>query len=464
MTGLSGYDRVERGKVSDTVWDTYDVFLTKYRFHIILLSRFYCIFGRFGRRSVRIVLLFGTGILYGLNPEPVSGQTDPIVVEHADTWRGAGVDEAFDLIGHVRITHGETTLTSDRVLYRRTQGELVLDGHVQVVRRHTTLNADHVVYFEQDRRAMAHGAVRIIDADEGTTLTGTRGVYYHRPRHAILTGSPKLKRTQGHDDVVITGRRLEYFFADSDSVKRAIVQDSVTVIDLTEQITVTCERVEYRREPERALLSGAPRLVKHQPAAEHDIIVNGRKMVYAFADKHADVYDSVMVASGSLYGVCDTVAYLSDQQQAHLTGSPVLWEGGSELRGDDIVLHLTDDTVTQAVITGHAIGSYAVDDSSNSGSAGQDILRRKSTIQGRQLTVSFDDESVREITASQNATSIYRPSPSASEGPPGHNEVSASRITIILDHGKLLKVTADGSVIGTYKTPREERMAPQESR
>lgn len=460
MTDLFGDDRIERSNTSDAVWGTNDVFLTEYRFHIILLSRIYRIFERPGRRGVGIMLLCGVGILYGLNPENTSGQTDPIVVEHADTWRGAGVDETFDLIGHVRITHGETTLTSDRVLYRRTQGELVLDGHVQVVRRHTTLDADHVIYYEQDRHAVAHGAVRIIDADEGTTLTGSQGEYYHRPRHAILTGSPKLVRTQGHDDVVITGRRLEYFFAESDSVKRAIVQDSVTVNDRSEGITITCQRVEYRREPERALLSGAPRLVKHQPTAEHDIIVNGREMVYAFTDKHADVYDSVMMASGPLRGVCDTVAYLSDQQQAHLTGNPVLWEGNSELRGDDIVLHLSDDTVTLAIITGNAIGSYAADDSSNLGSAGNDVPRQKSTIQGRQLTVSFDGESVREITALQNATSIYRPSPSASEGPPGHNEVSASRITIILDQGELLEVIAEGSVVGNYKAPHEERVTP----
>lgn len=429
--------------------------LTKQRLRIILTTRIYqtSVSG-----CVGAFMLICIGVVHAIHPVPVIGQSDPIVVEHADTWRGAGVDEEFHLTGHVHITHGATVLTSDSVRWLRTKGELVLDGNVRVVRQRSTLIADHVVYLSQNRRVVAEGAVQLLDADEGTMLTGERAVYLHRPRHAVLTGSPRLVRTQGNDDVVIIGRRLEYFFAETDSAKRAVVQDSVTVIDRKEHITVTCDRVEYTRAPEWALLTGSPRLVKRDTDQEHEVVVTGGRMTYAFTDKQADVYDSVRVTRGLLQGISDTASYASQEQRAHLTGRPVLREGNNELLGDDIVIHLADNRVTQAVITGNAIGTYAPDDTARTDR--DDTSEQRSTIQGRVLTVSFDEETVRDITASQNATSIYRPVASSSEGPPGYNEVSAARITVLLDHGRLLQVIASGSVVGTYKPPREQNATP----
>jgi lipopolysaccharide export system protein LptA len=393
-------------------------------------------------------MYFATAVVPLQTAQP--SQTDParkepIVVEHADTWQATGVDERFDLEGNVRIRHGAATLTSDRVRYDRVHGELVLDGRVRMQRERTELTADHVVYYEQDRYAVGMGAVRLVDLEEGTTLTGTRAEYFHRPRRAVLTGSPRLDRKHKDDDVVITGRRLEYFFARPDSGARAVARDSVTVVDRTERITVTCQEAEYLKSSERAFLSGAPRLVKHPADGEHDIVVTGKRMVYAFSNKQADVYDSVLITRGTLYGTCDTVFYASDQQQVHMRGTPVIRDLHSEILGDDILLALDEESVSRAVITGHAMGAYT-----------SEAHRPKSTIQGRQMVVEFDRDAVRTITATQNAVSEYHPSASET-GPPGRNVVRASRITILLDRGKLVRVTAEGSVDGTYRAPEAPR-------
>ena len=109
-------------------------------------------------------------------------------------------------------------------------------------------------------------------------------------------------------------------------------------------------------------------------------------------------------------------------------------------------LELSEQTLTRANIEGNAIGTYAPDSISEN-----ETEFEKSIIQGRILHVLFDEEMMREITASQNAMSIYRPAPEDNSGPPGNNEVRASRITIALDQGQLLQVQAEGSVTGTYK-------------
>lgn len=427
-----------------------DVALTRRRSPIILVIRTI----HDGVRPLcRLVALMMLLVIQPGFQRPVQAnapvQPSPIVVEHADTWRGTSVDEQFDLIGHVRISHGQTTLTCDQAQYMRARGEVILDGHVGMTRRDATLNADHVVYYEQDRRVVAHGAVVIVDPKEGTTITCAQAEYFYKPRRAMLTGSPQLVRTHEREEVVITGRRLEYFFADADSAKRAVAQDSVTVIDRNEHITVTCQRAEYTRKPERAILTGEPRLVKRVQDSDREVIVTGTRMMYAFAEKRADVQERVMLTRGALHGQCDSGTYFSREKRAVLSGEPVLREGTNELRGQEVVLHLTDETVTQAVITGNAYGSYAPADSVQGSTA------RKSTIQGRVLTVSFNRETVRQITASQNATSLYYPSPGQKSGSRGPNRVSATQITLFLDRGRLVRVIAEGSVVGTYQTPSQ---------
>lgn len=412
---------------------------------------------RGGIPSHRVALLML--LVVHLRVQPLAQAETPapsssIVVEHADTWRGTSVDEQFDLIGHVRITHGQTTLTCEQARYVRSQGEITLTGHVRVIHRDAMLSAEHVVYFGRDRRAIAQRAVEIIDPKEGTSIACAKAEYFLSPRRAVLTGAPRLVRAHKNNEIIITGRRLEYFFAEADSVKRAVAQDSVTVIDRNERITVTCHRAEYTRTPERAMLTGQPRLVKAVQGPDRDVVVAGTQMMYAFAEKRADAQGSVTLTRGQLHGRCERITYFSQEKRAVLIGGPVLWEGTNELRGQEVVLHLAEETVTQAVITGNAAGSYAPVDSAT----GQ--VERKSTIQGRILTVSFDRDTVREITASQNATSLYHPSSRQDTGSRRPNRISATQITLFLDRGRLLRVVAEGSVVGTYQAPGQTTSRP----
>ena len=418
--------------------------LTVWGVHIILTGSKCCVSYRL---SVGVLMLCGQLAV----PVTLLGQSDPIDVRHADTWRGTGVDDVSHLVGNVWIVHGETTLKSDYVQYRKKKGQLILDGKVEIERDQTTLFAEHVVYYKKDRHAEASGGVRIVDTEEGITLTGTDGDYFHRAHYAEITGSPRLTRYKEDEEVLITGQRLEYYFADSDTAIRAVVQDSVTVTDMSEQITVTCDRVDYSRVPEQALITGSPRLVKQQAHGEEKIVVTGKRMVYSFAEKHVDVYASVTITRGPLEGVCDTLTYV--REEAHLIGRPVLREGNNDIAGDDILLTLKEDSVTQAVVTGRAKATYAPEGGTEV--AQKRPAQQKSTLEGRTLTVAFDGETIKEIIASQNARSKYQPSETVSEGPPGHNRISASEITVTLDRGQLIKVSARGGVIGTYTTPAE---------
>ena len=366
-------------------------------------------------------------------------------MEHADSWEATGLDEVFNLIGNVQIRHGSTRLTSDQVHYDRVRGEVFLEGHVRMTRDSTTFTANQVTYYEKDRRAVGKGAVFLEDLKEGSILTGSQAEYFQRPRQVVLTGAPKLVRQHESDDLVITGKRLEYFFSGRDSSAKALAYEGVTVIDRSESVTVTCGKAEYHKASEKAYLTDAPRLVKQFSSRDDEVIVTGKRMVYNFSTRQADIFDSVRITQGKLEGVCDTVIYKDNPQQAQLRGKPIIRDASSEIRGETVVLNFEKDAVSQAVITGSAIGSYLPEG---------DTRSEKSVIQGRQMVVEFTDSAVRTITATRNASSEYRPSGSSDNGPPGRNQIKASKIQIQLDHGKLIRVTAEGSVDGSYQSSR----------
>ena len=424
-------------------------------------------FDRFDERGVPLTPSRNSGILYrgtgsikrlitvsflaALFAPQATGQErrEPVQIEEAGNFRATGVDEVFDLAESVRLKHGNTVLTSDRVNYDRLNGIVRLFGSVRMIRETTTLTAAAAVYYEQDQRAIGAGQVKLVDALDGVVLTGDRMVFTQDPHLAVATGKPNMTWQQDDSGINIEGWRLEYYFTESNTLLKAVAKESVIVVDEGEGVTIYCAHAEYYKETESARFSGEPQLVKRLEGDEGEIVVTGNDIAYGFEDRTADVFDSVKVVKGTLEGICDTLHFDSEGQRIDLLGNPVIRSVHSEITGDQIELELMDGQVARAVVTGNAMGSYAVEDT-----AGTDQADR-STIEGRGMIVDFAGESVRTITAQGNAVSTYNPT-TLESGPTGHNVVRAKEIVIELDGGELVKVNAGGGVDGTYLTPEDE--------
>ncbi|MCY3556177.1 MAG: hypothetical protein OXH56_12755 [Gemmatimonadetes bacterium] len=404
-------------------------------------------------------------------------------IEEAGSFRATGVDEVFDLAESVRLKHGDTVLTSDRVNYDRLKGIVHLYGNVRMIRGTTTLTADAAVYYEQDQRAIGAGQVRLDDALDGVVLTGSRMVFTQDPHRAVATGKPNMTWRQNESRINIEGFRLEYYFTETNSLLKALAEESVIVVDEGEGVTIYCEHAEYFKATDSARFSGEPQLVKRLEGDEGEIVATGKGMTYAFEDRTADVFDSVSVVKGTLEGICDTLRYDSEGQQIDLLGNPVIRSVHSEITGDEIILEMEDGEVARALVTGNAKGTYTAEEMEGSDLA-EDLSNRsddvvedqandradqaaqvdqadqadqagRSTIEGRSMVVDFKGESVRMITAQGNAVSTYNPS-ALESGPTGHNVVRAKEIVIELNEGEPVKVNADGGVDGSYLNPEDE--------
>ena len=395
---------------------------------------------------------------------------EPVQIEEAGKFRATGGDEVFDLADSVRLKHGNTVLTSDRVIYDRLNGFVRLFGNVRMLRGTTTLTADYAEYYEEDQRAIGAGHVRLDDALDGVVMTGDRMVFTQDPHLAVATGKPNMTWGQNESRVNIEGFRLEYYFTETSSLLKALAMESVIVEDEGEGVTIYCERAEYFKATDSARFSGEPQLVKRLEGDEGEIVATGKGMTYAFEDRTADVFDSVSVVKGTLEGICDTLRFDSEGQQINLLGNPVIRSVHSEITGDEIILEMEDGAVARALVTGNARGSYAAEEPEGTNQADDGETRaaavatdqsdqadqaNRSTIEGRSMVVDFEGESVRMITAQGNAVSTYNPS-ALEGGSIGHNVVRAKEIVIELNEGEPVKVNADGGVDGSYLNPEDE--------
>ncbi len=393
-------------------------------------------------------LLISVCCLAVLSASPAAGQErrEPVQIEEAGVLRATGIDEIFDLSESVRLSHGNTVLTSDRVLYDRLNGIVHLTGSVRMIRDTSTLTADAATYYESDQRAIAKGRVRLDDDLDDVVLKGDRMVFTQEPHRVLATGGPDMVWQQGESRITIESRQLAYYFTESNNLLKALATDSVVVVDEGAEVTVYCESAEYLKSTQSARFSGEPRLIKHQEDDESAIVVSGDSMTYAFDGRAADVFDSVKVVKGSLEGRCDTLRYDNEGQKIELRSNPLIRSAHSEITGDHILLELVEGRVSSAVVTGQAAGSYAVEKTEGT---------NRSTIEGRSMVVDFAGESIRTITAQGNAVSIYNPA-TLDTGPTGHNVVRARKIVIELKDGEPVNVNADGGVDGTYATPEDE--------
>ena len=398
---------------------------------------------------------------------------EPVQIEEAGSFRATGGDEVFYLSESVRLKHGSTVLTSDRVIYDRLNGFVRLFGNVRMIRGTTTLTADYAEYYEEDQRAIGAGRVRLEDALDGVLMTGDRMVFTQDPHLAVATGKPNMSWGQNESRVNIEGFRLEYYFTETTSLLKALAKESVIVEDEGEGVTIYCEHAEYFKATDSARFSGEPQLVKRLEGNEGEIVASGKGMTYAFQHRTADVFDSVSVVKGTLEGICDTLRFGSEGQQIDLLGNPVIRSVHSEITGDQIILEMEDGEVARALVTGNAKGSYAAEEQeradrtdgvadratdqadNQTDQADQTDQGGRSTIEGRSMIVDFEGESVKMITAQGNAVSTYNPS-ALESGPTGHNVVRAKEIVIELNDGEPVKVNADGGVDGSYLNPEDE--------
>src|SRR4030065_1002242 len=95
-------------------------------------------------------------------------KSPPLVLKHADELQ-TNLDEEnmiTNLYGKVWFEHGDLTLKSQRAVWYKSAGQVVLTGGVEVKDSTRTLNAERVVYYQKTGKAVATGEVQLRERED----------------------------------------------------------------------------------------------------------------------------------------------------------------------------------------------------------------------------------------------------------------------------------------------------------
>jgi len=180
----------------------------------------------------------------------------PLVLKHADELQ-TNLDEEnmiTNLYGKVWFEHGDLSLKSQRAVWYKSAGQVVLTGGVEVRDSTRTLNAERVVYYQNTGKAVATGEVRLFESKDKVLITGQRGEYDKEKKYAIFTENPKLiaNPEQGDSSLTVTAKKMEYYKED----EIGIASDSVKIHK--NRLNATCTKATWYNRDSLIVLSGFP--------------------------------------------------------------------------------------------------------------------------------------------------------------------------------------------------------------
>lgn len=348
-------------------------------------------------------------ILFSLSPQTRSAQKsekEPVRGERGESIELLNADFSelrmekdnvmLNLIGNVKFKHGEVNLESERAVWYRTAGQMVFIDNVKIEDPDQILCADRVTYNKNSRRVVADGNVKLLSKKEDALIRGGHGEYDRTTKFARFSQSPTLILKPNRGDSTVT---------------------------VTSQI-----------------------------------------MEYYVNQKRGTAKKDVLIAKGTMEAKCDSATLLSNENKIILDGNPEAEKERDHLSGERMEIYLQDEKVERIEVLGNAKASHLeISDSLAqliSYESYAEAETKESLLSGKKMVFWLEDEKLKQVEASGNATSIYYPSPKSRSGSTGSlsgdkNEASGDTIDLFLSDDRIRRVLIKGGALGTYSFPKE---------
>lgn len=305
----------------------------------------------------------------------------------------------MELLGDVRVTDGEVTVTSDRasiyetaqvaefhdnvhvnhdsitatgafLSYARPTGLLQINGNAVLNDGESTLRADRITWFRYINKATALGSV-VMTGEWLGEVTGEYALYDGERGSLFVTSEPELRRLEGGDSLTITAQRLE-FFLDED---RAEAQGDAILRMPSREFTALAEYLLYHGEDERLELVGTPVIEAPEGTMNGDwmevLLDNGdlaALRIEGNARGHLSREDTTTVdfsAQRALFGFAP--GNETELDSLHLSGTATLTAVGTgverseanTITAEDIILRFAAGEMERVTAWGAVRGTYS---------------------------------------------------------------------------------------------------------
>ncbi|MCO6465186.1 MAG: hypothetical protein J5I53_01090 [Bradyrhizobiaceae bacterium] len=384
-------------------------------------------------------VLVATSSLYS---QTVVSTSAPIVLEWADSLVGSGgpAGGIREFFGNVRLRQGNVSVRCDRAIHDPARNTADLFGNVRVVQDALIFESPQARYDGNAHLATGTGGISI--RENNRTVKASSGTYSTTLRFATFTG-----KVHAVDDTALIWSDNATYSRES---KQTHAWGNVVVWDTVGLSRLRADSLLYH--PRASLY----RLMGNAACWDWDSTQADTTYIIADTLERNGVGEAILIGKGAVEFVHGPVAARADSMmydqatgKASLVYDPVLWSNEMELLADTIQVRAPDQQLS--TITGIGHGMLV---------SRQDSLHpeRFDQIAGRLVRIDVAEDTVRQITAIENARSItFRYEEHRGEGVA---VFTADSIKATFEHGELTDVYWLTGVEGNHQP--EHLVAGQE--
>ena len=218
-------------------------------------------------------------------------------------------------IGNVKIRDPGRTLTASQVIYRTNENLMVATGNVIIIREESRLSADSIYYYRSDKISIGMGNAKLIS--DGTEIYSDKIRYNEIRKSARAEGNALLKNIE-----------------DKTELRAGIIDYDLTLDSLTASVDPFLIKVDST--------DGDTLFIR-------SIIITGNNAISTYY-----AHDSVKIVRLQLHAEAQSAEYNAAADVITLSENPFAVQGGEKLMGDQILMLLEEQKVTQIYVPQNA--------------------------------------------------------------------------------------------------------------
>ncbi|HET6349782.1 MAG TPA: putative LPS assembly protein LptD [Candidatus Krumholzibacteria bacterium] len=338
-------------------------------------------------------------------------------------------ETVLELNDHVRVIHGDVTVTADRGLSYTERRMTQLFGNVRAVQQTMVMTGDEGEYMENEDLAVLRKNVHIID--RGWVLT------CNEVRYSRLTGDAwLLGDVQGHDSTsTIKADRLLY----QRLTERAEAFGNVEIADSAQDVIVYGDHGTYFRGHGEGVVDRNPRLVSGAKDPEPVTVISDTMRVYPDSS-HATAYYRVNIMKGNMVTQCDSAMVYDDQKRVELFGHPLARQDNVWMKGSNMEAFYNEQEITRIRIEHDAEIREVPKDSL--------VVDRDNWMKGDDITLYLHNNDVDSVRVKGTAETEYHP---VTPGKVERNQLTGDDLFMRFGANEVEWVDVKGNAAGTYR-------------
>ena len=276
-----------------------------------------------------------------------------------------GADQEYSLIGNAWFVEGGRRATADTIRYDEGNDKTFLAGNAHYEDEEQEINSPLIIYDAKDK------------------VYSTRG-------RARMNNPPQF---------------LEADMIDfSEKYGLGVAEGNVLWRDTSANLTIRCSHADYNRETEYLKAVGGPygrpMLIT---AIDGDSLFLASDTLVALRDDTLRVdssrlllaYHDVRIFKSDMQGLCDSLAYVSQDSIFQLFGDPIMWSDTSQFMADSIRMEMRDGSIDKIHLVNKALIINSPDE----------IFFNQ--IKGKSIIAFFRNGNIDHMDVAGNAESIY---------------------------------------------------------